>query len=74
MNIRVRFPEEVRDRVKAFANLDRRSLNSEILALLEEAMDARELKRPGTEAFTYLEPGEHRATGRLLRAAEKPTP
>lgn len=48
VNIRVRFPEEVRDRVKVFADRDRRSLNSEILALLEEAMNARKPAPPPT--------------------------
>lgn len=42
VNINVRFPESIRDRVKTFAEQDRRSMNSEILALLEDAMNARE--------------------------------
>lgn len=46
VNITIRFPEPVRDRVKSFAGRDRRSLNAEVIALLEEAMNAREQK-PG---------------------------
>jgi predicted HicB family RNase H-like nuclease len=45
VNINVRFPESVRDRVKAMAIQDRRSMNSEILELLEEAISAREARR-----------------------------
>ena len=72
VNINVRFPESIRDRVKAFASRDRRSMNSEILALLEEAMDAREpQRRPQTADYRYPVPSEHQATGRLLRAADR---
>lgn len=74
MNVRIRFPESLKERVQSFADADRRSLNSEVLTLLEEAMNAREPKRPPTEAFSYPDPSEHRATGRLMRAAEQPAP
>jgi hypothetical protein len=48
VNVNVRFPESVRDRVKAEAVQDRRSMNSEIIELLEEAIRAREERRePG---------------------------
>lgn len=46
VNVNVRFPESVRDRVKAEAVQDRRSMNSEIIELLEEAIRARESGRP----------------------------
>jgi len=42
VNINVRFPETLRDRIKTTADRDRRSMNSEILALIEEALAARE--------------------------------
>lgn len=59
VNINVRFPESLRDRVKTSADRDRRSMNSEILTLLEEALDARATGR--------REPG-------VLRCAESPAP
>lgn len=74
VNINVRFPESIRDRVKTFAERDRRSMNSEILALLEEAMDARDPRRTPTADFRYPDPSEHRTTGRLLRAADPRPP
>lgn len=49
MNINVRFPEPVRDRVKEFALADRRSMNAEIISLLEEAMEARENRPRGSK-------------------------
>lgn len=56
MNIRIRFPEDVRDRVKSFADRDRRSINSEVIALLEEAMNARETGRaPSTRLIRCAE-------------------
>lgn len=42
VNVRIRFPESLKDRVQSFADTDRRSLNSEVLTLLEEAMNARQ--------------------------------
>lgn len=71
VNINVRFPESVRDRVKSFSQADRRSMNSEIIALLEEAMDARETRRPRSSDYRYPDPGDH-TTGRLVRAADPP--
>lgn len=40
-NISVRVPDELHARIKEAARLDRRSLNSEILALIEEALTKR---------------------------------
>ncbi|MGE3267120.1 MAG: Arc family DNA-binding protein [Chloroflexota bacterium] len=66
MNINVRFPESIRDRVKAFADRDRRSMNSEIIQLLEEAMEARERPDKARPApLAYPQAGE-RATARLV--------
>ena len=70
MNVNVRFPESIRDRVRAFANLDRRSMNAEILRLLEEAMDARDASARRPSEFRYPTADEH-ASGRLMRAAER---
>ena len=67
VNVNVRFPESIRDRVKALADRDRRSMNSEIIQLLEEAMSARETQGRSVP-FTYSTVGEH-ASGRV-RAAE----
>lgn len=60
MNVRIRFPESLKERVQSFADADRRSLNSEVLTLLEEAMNARETAAGG-----------HRPQSRLL-CAERP--
>lgn len=42
MRITLRIPPALHDRVKATATVDRRSLNAEILALIEEALRARD--------------------------------
>lgn len=68
MNINVRFPESVRDRVKQLAEQDRRSMNSEIIELLEEAIAARDRK---ASSYAYPMAGDV-ATARLIRAADEP--
>lgn len=40
-NVNVRIPEDLHARIKTAAALDRRSLNSEILALIDEALTKR---------------------------------
>lgn len=41
--VSVRLPDDIHDRIKATAELDRRSLNGEILWLLEQGLDARDI-------------------------------
>ncbi len=72
MNVNVRFPESTRDRVKALADRDRRSMNSEIIQLLEEAISARE-SQGRSVSFAYPMAGDH-ATGRLRAAEQQPRP
>ncbi len=75
MNVRIRFPEPLHEQIKDLARRDLRSLNSEVLALIQEAIDARGPSgRKDNSSYTYPEPSEHRATGRLLRAAENRPP
>lgn len=45
VGIMVRLPEDLRDRVAAAAAEDRRSMNSEIQALLDVALEIRERQR-----------------------------
>jgi predicted HicB family RNase H-like nuclease len=40
-NVSVRFPVDLHVRIVATAEQDRRSFNSEVLTLIEEALDAR---------------------------------
>lgn len=41
-NVSVRFPEDLHTRIARSAEEDRRSVNSQILALIETALDARD--------------------------------
>lgn len=38
----LRFPEGLRERIKAIASTNRRSMNSEIVSILEDALSERE--------------------------------
>lgn len=44
--IMVRMPAGLRDRVKAAADLDHRSMNSQIIVILERALASDERERP----------------------------
>lgn len=41
-NVNIRFPDDLHERIKAESEADDRSLNAEVLALLKEALRARE--------------------------------
>lgn len=41
-NVNVRFPDDLHAMIKTAAVSDRRSLNAEILALIEEAIESRQ--------------------------------
>lgn len=49
ISITVRMPQEIRDRIYAFAEKERRSVNSEIVHLLEASLNAKSLGSPKKE-------------------------
>ena len=48
-NLSIRIPDDIHQQAKAAAEADRRSLNQEIIWLLEAGLQARALQQPGTQ-------------------------
>lgn len=49
ISITVRMPQEIRDRIYDFAEKERRSINSEIVHLLETSLNTKSLGNPKKE-------------------------
>jgi hypothetical protein len=52
----VRFPVGMRDELKRLANSNRRSMNAELLLLIERGMAAGRIYRDGEASFSLAEP------------------
>lgn len=71
MVVSVRMPEELRTRLNRRAEADVRNLSQEIVWLLNYALDSLDGPKDGAVGYRYPEPPDHRATGRLMKAAER---
>jgi hypothetical protein len=72
VTVNVRLPEDIHRELTALAAEEDRSLNGEIVYAVRQYIAARRRPPQPSSDYRYGEASEHRATGRLVRAAEPP--